>query len=183
MAHSKSKQPILFLDYDGVIVDAGSRLITGSRSGFNTVAVGLIERLQVKFNLLVVCSSRAHAKNTWAEQQAVIAFNSSTLKFYLDDDYPYSYRTARRRDVPYVGQCLKYESRGHYVKDWLDLHGYDWTVDTYLMVDDDDDFYPLDTSRYHLVTGSEHRGGFNFSDYIECFNKLSKLTGKPHDGY
>ena len=171
------KQPIIFLDYDGVIIDSGSRLVTGSRDGFNSTSVGLIKRLQDKFNALMVCSSRAHAKTKWHQQEFALVLNSIELKFYQDDDFPMSWRTAPSRSLPNIDNLPKYESRGLYAKDWLDLHGYDWIEDPYIMIDDDFDFYPIDESRYHHVKGGELNGGFNFDDYIKVHDKLKITTG------
>lgn len=163
-----SKAPILFLDYDGVIIDAGSRIVEGHRQGINRTSLKLIEHLQNQFGFLVVCSSRAHAKRTWEEQWAPLAKYDSTLKFYQDDTRDMSWRTAPSRSTCKKSGDTTHEYRGWYIHDWLLQHGYNPETDPYVVIDDDSDYYPICSSRFVHVENGEHLGGFTFKHYIEA---------------
>lgn len=175
------KSTIVFLDYDGVIIDAGSRIVEGSRQGFNRVSLKLIERLQEQFGFLVVCSSRAHAKTTWEEQWAPLAKYDSTLKFYQDDTRPMSWRTWPSRKVCKSKPDKTYDYRGWFVYEWLLEHGYDPESDNYIMLDDDSDYYPICESRFVQVINGEHYGGFGFKHFLDLREKLIELQGDTNE--
>ena len=103
------------------------------------------------------------------------------LKFYRDDTREMSWRT-----YPYRRACQKpsdatYDYRGWFIYEWLVEHGYDPETDPYIVVDDDTDYYPLDTKRFIHVDHGEHRGGFTFKHYIATRSVLIDLLGEPID--
>lgn len=173
-----SKPAIVFLDYDGVIIDAGSRIVEGSRQGINRTSLKLIEHLQRQFGFLVVCSSRAHAKRTWEEQWKPLERYDSTLKFYQDDTHPMSWRTAPSRSTCKKSGDTNHEYRGWYIHDWLLQHGYNPETDPYIVIDDDSDYYPICASRFVHVPNGEHLGGFGFKHYLDAHAKLKGIQNE-----
>lgn len=153
---------IIFLDYDGVICHHMVRLIGNLRDGspgnrgHDPRIVFMLERLQ-KNNpeLLYVCSSRAHRRDTRTEQEAVFLALGYNIRFHQD------HKTLEPRNPM--------ANRGVAVQNWLDAHP---EVEDYLMIDDDSDYPPIPEEKFLHVKNGEMTGGLTIHYFREIEKRL-----------
>lgn len=153
---------IIFLDYDGVICHVMARLVTNlktgkaSSRGHDPNIMFLLEHLQKKNpDLLYVCSSRAHRRDTKEEQEAV--FKNFGFNITFHDDH----KTLEPKDPM--------ANRGVAVMNWLEAHP---EVENYLMVDDDSDYPPIPEEHFIHVKRGEMSGGLTMEHFLIIANRL-----------
>lgn len=153
---------IIFLDYDGVICHVMVRLIENklsgdfSNRGHDPRVIGLLELLQRNNpDLLYVCSSRAHRKDTKHEQEAVFKELGFNLVFH--DDH---------KTLPAKSPLA---NRGLEVKNWLDAHP---EVTDYLMIDDSIDYPPIPDDKFLHIPNGEMMGGLTMHYFQEIEKRL-----------
>lgn len=195
-----NKPFIVFLDYDGVIADMGSRIVAGANTPrhqqFNLVSIGLLKDLQKRYGFLIVCSSRAHAKRTLEEQIDHYPIDMEPFKFHEDyrtsgslidgecrmDEYlanTSNYKLEILSGV-YGPRSLNSENRGWYILDWLERNGYDPDAGNYMVIDDSTDMFPIPGQSFLHIQEGELLGGFQAKHYIYMLEYLKGMVLLNH---
>lgn len=142
-------QPVIFLDFDGVLNSLRSTLAFGGcdRKQFDPVAVSLVSRLAKGAGAKVVVSSAWRIGSDVMELRSILSGYSASLASRVIDSTP-----------SMLGK------RGDEIARWL-AENEDKHNGQFVILDDDSDM--LDSQRPHFVQ-TAHRDGFGVPEYLKA---------------
>jgi hypothetical protein len=150
---------IIFLDIDGVLNSMNGLFLRGGQSRMDLYT----EHMQVLRWILDRTDARIVVSSTWRLGRSVedlkqLFYNYGLQSRFIIDKTPY----------------LSGEQRGVEIKQWLDENGEAHEVESFVVIDDDDD---MDVVRDNFVQ-TNHDYGLT---YVEAHTVLGVLNGKEHN--
>lgn len=154
-----SKPNIIFLDYDGVLVNPETCIAVGDVGGIfsyiDPVSAGLVKRLCEEFNCKIVTSSSWRLQYDQYALQGILNASCPKLGSYM-------YMDEKWRTESFNGVPIDQHGRGKEIKAWIDKYSSEF--ENFVILDDDSDIEPLMDNFVKCDTYS----GFRFNQYIEA---------------
>lgn len=146
-------QPIIFLDFDGVLNSLGSTLVSSNHNYFSPISIGLMQRLAVEADARIVVSSAWRIGNDVGQLKDILlnaGGNGGLSKRVMD-------KTGRSTDG----------IRGKEIAEWLNTAGH---KGRYVIIDDDSDMLPEQLSNFVQTT---YRDGFGVVEYVKALSIIA----------